>query len=199
MLRAFLPLAACLGLLTTSALGADDKGFVNLIGKDLDGWKTNIFGKDDGKTFTVKDGTIIVRGKPAGYIYTAKSYKNYVLKYDWKFPTDGNSGVLVHIQNHGKSWPKSVEVQGMQRDHGHIFAISGAKGKFQTNRENQKKAIKISDWNTTEMLSLDGALSTKINGLQVSSGKADLTEGPFGFQSEGAELHLKNIKIKVLD
>ncbi len=198
--RTFLPLAACLSLLAGAAVNADDKGFVDLFnGKDLTGWKTNVFGKDDGGVFTVKEGVIVVRGKPNGYFYTEKSYKNYILRFDWKFPTDGNSGLLVHIQKHGKGWPKSVEVQGLQKDHGHIFAIGGAKGTFKTDKEAQAKAIKISDWNTTEVLSRDGSLSSKINGLQISSGKGELTEGPFGFQSEGAELHFKNIKIKVLD
>ena len=36
-------------------------------------------------------------------------------------------------------------------------------------------------------------------GTQVNSGKITLVEGPFGFQSEGSEIHFKNIKIKVLD
>lgn len=199
MFRALLPLAACLGLLASSALGADDKGFVDLIGKDLDGWKTNIFGKDDGKTFKAENGVLIVRGKPNGYIYTAKSYKNYILKYDWKYPTDGNSGLLVHIQGHGKGWPKSIEVQGHQRSHGSIIPIGVKGAKFKVNGANQKKAIKISDWNTTEVTVKNGEIVTTINGLPISTCTSDLTEGPFGFQSEGAELHLKNIKIKVLD
>lgn len=198
-LRTYLPLVG-LALLAGTAVAADDKGFVDLFnGKDLTGWKTNVFGQDDGSVFTVKEGIIVVRGKPNGYFYTDKSYKNYVLRFDWKFPKDGNSGLLVHIQKHGKGWPKSVEVQGMQKDHGRIFAIGGAKGTFKADKAAQAKAIKISDWNTTEVVSQNGSLTSKINGIEVSSGKGELTEGPFGFQSEGAELHFKNIKIKVLD
>ena len=38
--------------------------------------------------------------------------------------------------------------------------------------------------------------TAKINGTEVSSGKSDLTEGPIGFQSEGALIEFKYIKIK---
>ncbi|MCI0684712.1 MAG: DUF1080 domain-containing protein [Gemmataceae bacterium] len=171
-------------------------GFVPLFnGKDLSGWKTV---PETGEPFTVKEGVIVVAGKPAGYFYTGKSYKNYILRFDWKFIKSGNSGLLVHIQAPHKVWPKSVEVQGQQSDHGRIFAIGGASGKFTVSKENQKKAIKIGDWNTTEVVSKDGALTSKINGIEISTGKGNLTDGPFGFQSEGTELHFKNIRIKAL-
>jgi hypothetical protein len=199
--RTALPLAAL--FCAAAILQAGDEGFASLFnGKDLTGWKWIISGADQDKgkdTFTVKDGAIVVSGKPNGYFYTDKSYKNYVLKFDWKFIKDGNSGLLVHITGAHKVWPKCVEVQGLQKDHGNIFAIGGAKGKFKKDAEAQKKAIKIGDWNTTEVLVKDGEITSKINGMQVSTGTCDLKEGPFGLQSEGTELHFKNIKIKVLE
>jgi uncharacterized protein (TIGR03000 family) len=177
---------------------ADAEGFVSLFnGKDLSGWKFEPASAES--AFSVKDGAIVVKGQPPGYFYTDKSYRNYVLRFDWKFIKDGNSGLLVHITGGHKVWPKSVEVQGLQSQHGHIFAIGGAKGKFDTDKEAQKTAIKMGDWNTTEVVSRDGALTSKVNGIQISTGKSDLTEGPFGLQSEGTELHFKNIKIKALE
>jgi Domain of Unknown Function (DUF1080) len=194
--------AAGLGVLAPQAPAGGDKGFVDLFnGKDLTGWKTILSsGKaDEGKVFTVKDGVVVVSGNPNGYFYTEKSYKNYVLRFDWKFIKDGNSGLLVHITGKHKVWPKCVEVQGLQRDHGNIFAINGAKGKFKKDAEAQRKAIKIGEWNTTEVTVKDGEITSSINGTQIAIGKCDLTEGPFGFQSEGTELHFKTIKIKTLD
>jgi uncharacterized protein (TIGR03000 family) len=177
---------------------ADAEGFVALFnGKDLSGWKFEPSTAES--AFSVKDGVIVVKGQPQGYFYTDKSYRNYVLRFDWKFIKDGNSGLLVHITGGHKVWPKSVEVQGLQSRHGHIFAIQGAKGDFKTDEEAQKKAIKMGEWNTTEVISRDGALTSKVNGIQISTGKSDLTEGPFGLQSEGTELHFKNIRIKTLE
>ncbi len=203
LLAAFAVGVSLLISLAHQAQAGDDKGFVELFnGKDLTGWKTILGNKkaDDGKVFSVKESVIVVSGNPSGYFYTDKSYKNYVLRYDWKFIKNGNSGLLVHITGDHKVWPKSVEVQGQQSDHGNIFAIGGAKGKFKKDAAAQKKAIKIGEWNTTEFTVKDGDMTAKINGLVVCTGKAEgVTEGPFGFQSEGTELHFKNIKIKVLD
>lgn len=207
-----LAVVALLGLAVTAVTAADDDGFKQLFnGKDLSGWKTILAGKGDpDKTFKVDDGAIIVSGNPAGYFYTDKSYKNYILRYDWRFKRPkgledeekfgGNSGLLVHITGKHTVWPKCVEVQGENRTHGNIFAIGGAKGSFKFNPSALKKARKsVGDWNTTEVICKDGAITSKVNGVEVSTGKGNLTEGPFGFQSEGAEIHFKNIKIKTLE
>jgi hypothetical protein len=205
-------LAGITGLRGSAAAG--DDGFVSLFnGKDLAGWKTFVGGKGKAaKTFYVEDGAIIVSGSPAGYFYTDKSYKNYVLRFDWRYKRpdslvddekfNGNSGLLMHIQPPQKIWPKSIEVQGMNRNHGMLIPVSGAKiiGKSTFEGAALKKIRKpVGEWNTTEVTSQDGGITAKVNGTLISSGKGNLTEGPFGFQSEGAELHFKNIKIKVLD
>jgi hypothetical protein len=203
-----LALAAGLGLLATGISAdepakADEKGFVPLFnGKDLEGWKLIVQGKaDPEKTFTVKDGVIDVSGNPNGYFYTDKSYKNYVLRFEWRYPKQaGNSGCLVHIQPPQRVWPKCVEVQGLYNDHGHIFAIGGAKGKYSLDKDAQRKALKPhQEWNTTEVISKDGRLTSKINGIQVADGTGDLMEGPIGFQSEGAQIQFKNLRIKVME
>ena len=198
--RRGLPLLALAGaFVLLNAARAQDEGFTSLFnGKDMTGWKFEVGKGDPAKVFTVKDGTIIVSGSPNGYFYTDKSYKNYTLRFDWQYPKkSGNSGLLVHIQSPHKVWPKSVEVQGQHNDHGRIFAIGGAKGKFEVDKAAQKKAIKgVGEWNTTEVICKDGEITSKVNGTQVSTGKGELTDGPFGFQSEGVELWFKNIRIK---
>ena len=200
-LRRGLPLLAAAFVLLGGARAQDD-GFTPLFnGKDFTGWKFVIGAKestDPGKTFAVKDGIIVVSGSPNGYFTTEKSFKNYTLRFDWQYPKkSGNSGLLVHIQPPHKTWPKSVEVQGMHTDHGRIFAIGGAKGKFDVDKDAQKKAIKgVGEWNTTEVICENGKITSKVNGVQVSSGTGELTEGPFGLQSEGVEIWFRNIRIK---
>src|SRR5262249_29521592 len=150
-------------------------------------WKFVIGGKvaEPGKTFTIKEGTIIVSGNPHGYIVTEKPYKNYVIRYDWRYKRpdglkdeekfDGNSGLLVHIQGIGKgTWPPCVEVQGMNRDHGMIFVIGGAKakGSYKFDRAALQKARnKVGEWNTTEVIRKNGEITSKVNGTQVATGK----------------------------
>jgi hypothetical protein len=207
--------AAALGLAlcrpVVDAGGA--KGFKKLFnGKDLTGWK--VFLKDDkadaGKTLVVKDGEIQVSGHPFGYFYTEKPYKNYVIRYSWTYPknqpekTTMNSGLLIHIQEPHKIWPKSVEPQGRYKDHGKLFFIGfpkGANTEQKFDEKAQQKALKASDeWNTTEVTARgDGSVEVRINGQLVTTGKSELTSGPLGFQSEGARIHFKDIMIKSLD
>lgn len=179
---------------------ADEKEFKQLFnGKDMSGFKEVTSAKDGKSPFEVMDGVIHVSGNPSGYFYTEGKYRNFILRFDWKFLKDGNSGLLVHIQEPHKVWPKSIEVQGMQKDHGNIFAIGGAKGSFKKDAAAQKEAIKMGEWNTTEVISQDGKLTAKVNGREVSSGEGELKEGPLGWQSEGAPLQFKSIRIKTLD
>ncbi len=201
------------GLGTAAEDKKDDAGFVNLFnGTDLAGFKFEM-GKSSAppdKTWMVKEGVIVCTGKPAGYFYTDKSYKNYVLRYDWRYKRPdnledeekfgGNSGCLVHIQPPPKIWPKCVEVQGMNRNHGQLLFL-GVKG---MNVRFDKAALtrarhKVGEWNTTEITcKADGTIEAKVNGTPVSSGQSELTEGPIGWQSEGAEIHFRNIKLKQL-
>jgi hypothetical protein len=217
----FLTLAALLAgaALLGSATAADkEEGFTDLFnGKDLTGWKTFLDPKakeaDPAKTWTVTDGIIICTGRPNGFFYTDKSYKDYVLLYDWQYKRPegltreddfkGNSGCLVHIHNPeqpavGGVWPQCVEVQGMNYNHGMLIYLKakGPKPKFDRAAKN-KATHPVGQWNTTEITCKgDGSITAKINGTEVSSGRSDLTEGMIGFQSEGAEIHFRNIKIK---
>lgn len=161
------------------------------------------------KTWRVEEGVIICTGSPNGYFYTDKNFKNMVVRYDWKFkrPANlkddekfgGNSGFLAHIQGEHKVWPKCVEVQGRNMDHGKIFYLGTKGGKATFDADALKKARKpVGEWNTTEMTFQDGKVSAKVNGAVVATGPVEIVDGPFGFQSEGAEIHFKNIKVKEL-
>ena len=214
-LRALLASAV---VLTAVGLAASedqkDDGFTPVFnGRNFAGWKFFVKGGADPKdTWSVKDGVIVCTGKPNGYFYTAKSYKNYALRYDWRYikapagqKSTYNSGLLVHIQNPGTpavggTWPKCVEIQGANANHGMLYFLQAKKlGSNYDKAAKDKATHPIGEWNTTEaVLGADGSITAKINGTPVTSGKSDLTEGPFGFQSEGAEIHFRNIKVKQL-
>ncbi len=181
-------------------------------GKDLTGWKVFLGGKGDPeKSIVVRDGEIQVTGvRPNGYFYTEKPYKNYVLRYTWRYPkeqpkkTSMNSGCLIHIQKPHKVWPQSVEPQCRYSDHGKLYFIGLNRKKHKTeqdfNKKAQKKALKPShEWNTTEVTAkADGSVEVRINGTLVNTGSSTLTSGPIGFQCEGARIHFKDIEIKDL-
>ena len=116
---------------------------------------------------------------------------------------ESNSGALIHLQPpFNKIFPPSLEPQGRYKDHGKIFPMAGVKA--ENNKFDQEaldKALKpLGQWNSTEITcKADGSVSVKVNGTPVSSCTSKLKEGPVGFQSEGHEIHLKNIHLKPLD
>jgi hypothetical protein len=187
---------------------ADEDGFTPLLkGDDPTSFQLVGFGPE---TMTIREGVIRLTGKPNGYFATRESYKNYVVKFDWMYERpeglepgakfDGNSGLLVHIVEPHKVWPKSIEVQLANSDAGNIFAIAG---KFQGKKDPdaQKKAIKpVGEWNEEEVTCKDGAIVCKINGVEVARGTgAQPDRGQIGWQSEGRPIQFRNLRIKTLD
>src|SRR5262245_28045211 len=208
-MKNFVPSLVAVVFLNSAVADDKDESWTALFnGRDLTGWKVVFQDRDKdadpAKTFTVKDAALTVSGKPTCYIHTEKSYANYVLSYDWRFPEGSspksNSGCLVHIQPPAKVMPKSVEPQGRYEDHGKLFFIGGVKGEQTFDADAQKKALKpMGEWSTTEVTcKADGSIMVKLNGVQVSQGKTELTEGPIGFQCEGYEVHFRNIRIREL-
>jgi hypothetical protein len=106
-------------------------------GRDLAGWTQVVKAGEtpDPDTWSVADGVMRCSGKPAGYIRTDGSYKNYNLTLEWRWsgpdlPADNqgrprmrNSGVLVHLGGPDTVWPKSIEAQLMQTNAGDLYDI----------------------------------------------------------------------------
>jgi len=113
----------------------------------------------------------------------------------------GNSGCLIHIgqENALGVWPRSVEVQGLHRQMGLILPIPRSlKCQRTLDSEARTKALKpVGQFNAMEIEVNGGNMVIKLNGTVVSTvSDCELTEGPIGFQSEGAETHWKNIRIR---
>ncbi|HEY8505060.1 MAG TPA: DUF1080 domain-containing protein [Gemmataceae bacterium] len=207
-----LTLLGC-GLLAGARADDPPEGFARLFnGKDLTGFRSVVRGDDadPAKTWSVKDGIIICTGQPYGYLYTERPYKNYVLRYDWRYVRPdglkddsmftGNSGLLVHIQGEHKVWPSCIEVQGMNGHHGEIFRLGEVEFKqTKFDKKAQQAAVKpVGEWNTTEVTCQGNTVTSRLNGTLICSGEGNVSAGPIGWQSEGAEIHLRNICIKEL-
>ena len=80
------------------AAGAEPTALFN--GKDFEDWKLFIPDEniDPLTVWSVKDGVIHCSGNPAGYMRTTKSFTNYKVSVDWRWPEGGgNNGLLLHI------------------------------------------------------------------------------------------------------
>lgn len=205
-------------LLSHSSLTAAEKeGNIKLFnGKDLSGWDTYLRG--DAKpedVWSIKDGVIFCKGKPAGYIITKKEYSDYVLRLEWRWAKKGgrkNSGVFVHVSGPNKIWPKGAEAQLMANHAGDFWLVGGFKLKVDPARQDKRvsrhyfrmeSAGKVEkpegEWNQYEITCKGDEITLKINGKVVNKGTAaESTKGKILLQSEGAEIHFRNITLSPL-
>ena len=189
----------------------DKEGFELLDSLDCFIYRLGHKDAEPARTFKLVDGAIVCSGNPAGYMQTRRSYRNFTLRFEWRFARPagladdskfgGNSGTLLFITSPNALgiWPKSIEIQGMNRDAGMILAIPRAvKCKFAVDEPARKKSIKpLGEWNAEEIVANEGQVAVSINGTKVSTiSECELKEGPIGFQSEGAEIHWRAIRIK---
>lgn len=192
----------------------DEAGFVPLFnGKDFSGIKFYLGadGKaDPAATFRVEEGVLVCSGRPAGYWYTEKNYKDFVLRFEYRYKRPagevdearwaGNSGYLFYFTEH-KVWPRSLEVQGMNRDVLGLIPIGGFKVKrvFEDREARVRVRRPLGEWNEVEIASKDGRMTCRLNGTRISEfAEFEPFESPIAFQSEGAEIHWRRVRLKPL-
>lgn len=193
-------------------LTAPMPGEVSLFnGKDMTGWKAFVpdlasQNQDQMSVWSVKDGVIVCSGKPAGYIQTEKTYTNFVLALEWRFNPEkgaGNSGVLVRKTGEDKVWPRSIEAQLMSGNAGDFWNIGEFPMKVdaaRTKGRNTKKLYAnenpIGQWNHYEIIVNKGDVTLKVNGEVLNTASnAEEIAGTIALQSEGAEIHFRNIRL----
>ena len=71
-------------------------------GENLDGW-TTVGGSTDTKAWEAVDGTLH-RKSGGGDIVTEKEYGNFILDFEWKISSGGNSGLKYKFANFDGSW-----------------------------------------------------------------------------------------------
>ena len=178
-------------------------------GKDFTGWTFCMKGDADPlATWSVTNGVIHCTGKPTGYIRTVQNYQNYELDVTWRFvkivPKADNTGVLVHMQLPDKVWPKCIQVQGKHDRQGDLFLMAGAESKEHKGMD-ANTALPLSgvsaenpvgEWNTANTICSNGVVISYINGkLLNQTTDCTVTSGAVGFQSEGADMEIKQVTL----
>ncbi len=213
--------AAALAVAANLAAAAELPTFRELFnGKDLTGW-VNVNTAPD--TWSVRDGLLVCRGQPIGVMRSDKQYENFVLHIEWRhMEAGGNSGVFVWSEGvpaPGKTLPKGCEVQmlelewpNLNRDKdgkprhpgyvsGELFGANGLtvvpdnpRGTRSMSFENRCKGK--GEWNTYDVVCVDGVIKLAINGKFVNGiSKSSVKKGYLCLESEGAEIHFRNIRI----
>lgn len=189
-------------------------------GKDLSGWVNVNTDKD---TWQVKDGLLVCIGKPIGVLRTEKQYENFILHIEWRhMEPGGNSGVFAWSEGTvpaGRRLPKGLEVQMLELDwvnqhklkdgstppiayvHGELFGANGLtvvpdnpRGARSKSLENRCKGR--GEWNVYDAVFVDGVVKLAVNGKFVNGvSQSSVRKGYLCLESEGAEIHFRNIRI----
>lgn len=194
-------------------------------GRDFDGWylylRDRPRNEDPKNVFQIDDQVLRISGEEFGYLMTEKLYHNFYLKLEFKWgekkwpprlDQKRDSGICYHVPDGtpDKIWPKSLECQIQEGDVGDIWLIDSTTVKMEngirTQPRNFQRVVKMRDsekpngeWNTVEVVSIDGHNRHIVNGVLVAeSYEASEREGRILIQSEGAEVYYRNIQIKEL-
>lgn len=215
---------AAMGLTSCSSPGSTrDAGPQSLFnGRDLSGWRA-LF--DDPQTrldtvWSVRDGIIVCQGEPLGCLATTGTYTNYRLEVDYRWApgkTPGNSGIFGRINGRERALPRCLEVQLKHGNGGDLLGLQGmklsgdpARLKFIAKHEVAGDIAAVSrqvgnerpagEWNHVVVLVQGGKVTTWFNGQRVNEAHdAEILAGPVGLQSEGGEVHFRNVRITRLD
>ncbi len=198
--------------------------FVDLFnGKDLSGF---VDVNTSPATWSVREGNLICSGQPIGVMRTERQYENFILQIEWRhMEAGGNSGVFLWCD--AKPQPRSrlpmgLEVQMLELDwvnqnkrkdgslppiayvHGELFGAGGMTATPENPRGNRSKSVEhrcqgVGKWNKYVVVAVDGNVKLSINGKFVNGIRdASVKKGYICLESEGREIHFRNIKIMEL-
>jgi hypothetical protein len=202
----------------TSSKSTDARTVALFNGVDLTGWKFHLKEPSARMTdvWSVQDGVLMCKGTPLGYLYTEDAFTNFRLKVDWRWAPGtkpGNSGVLLRINGEPKPLPRCTEAQLQSGNAGDLVGLQGMTFKGEAARLVQitnnpatglltilKKAAgkenPPGEWNTYEILADGPRLEVWVNGVKANEATdAEVRAGPVGLQSEGGEVHFRNVRL----
>lgn len=176
----------------------------------------------DDDTWRTEDDLLICKGKPIGVMRSEKQYENFILQVEWRhMEPGGNSGVFVWsdaLPDPKSRLPGGVEVQMLELDwvnlntrdgkkppiayvHGELFGVGGVKTIPDNPRGERSKSVENrakgkGEWNAYTVVCVDGTIKLSVNGKFVNGiSKSTIKKGYLCLESEGAEIHFKNLRI----
>lgn len=173
-------------------------------------------------TWSVKNNLLLCTGQPIGVMRSEKQYENFILHIEWKhLEPGGNSGMFIWSAakpGEENRLPDGVEVQMLELDwvnlnkrngepapiayvHGELFGVGGVKTVPDNPRGERSKSLENlckgkGEWNVYDVICVDGTVKLSVNGKFVNGLRnATQKKGYICFESEGAQIHFRNLKI----
>ncbi len=175
-------------------------------------------------TWSFDKDMLIDSGHPTGVIRTEKQYENFILHIEWRhMEAGGNSGVFVWSNGatvkDGNPYPTGIEVQMLDPEwiylhkkedgtpqtdayiSGEMWGVNGTTTIPDNPRGIRSKGLEIrtkdhGQWNTYDVVCVDGVIKLSVNGKFVNGiSKASQKKGYLCLESEGGEIHFRNLRL----
>jgi hypothetical protein len=173
-------------------------------------------------TWHIDKDLLICSGHPTGVMRSEKQYENFIFHIEWMhMEAGGNSGAFVWSNANPSAdnrLPDGVEVQMLELDwinlnkkdgvtppeayvHGELFGVGGVQTIPDNPRGPRSKSVENrckgrGEWNIYEVVCVDGVIKLSVNGKFVNGiSKSSQKKGYICLESEGAEIHFRNIRI----
>ncbi len=206
-----------------------NKGWVKLFdGKTTQGWHT--YGKTTvGQGWKAENGVLHfdpkAKNNDGGDIVTDKEYSNFHLKLEWKVAPKSNSGILFYVHEepakYKQTYSTGPEMQVLDND-GHPdgkITKHRAGDLYDLVKSSSEPVKRVGEWNLAEIISNNGKLEFKLNGVKVVSTTlwddnwkkliagskfanwenfGTFKSGKIALQDHGDEVWYRNISIKEL-
>ena len=149
---------------------------------------------------------------------TRKSFTSFKLSVEWRWPDKpGNSGVFLRIGGEPKALPRCFECQLKSGDAGTLITFHGLKMDGDAARLSKKSGSEKTgdvtivkkiegnekppgEWNLYELELRGPSLKVSVNGKLVNEATGcEVLAGPVALQSEGGEVHFRNIRLTPLE
>lgn len=182
-------------------------------GRDLSGWSLFVDPEarvDPKNVWSARDGVLRFHSTAKGYIKTERSFANYHLHVEWRWPKDAvvnsNSGVLVHLHGPDAIWPLSFEAQVKNQNAGQIVGM-GLDIPDAPVLVNRKRAPRLAEpsekplgeWNTYEIYCRRDVIEVFINGVKQNHvDKLPASAGAIALQMEGFPIEFRNVWLESL-
>ena len=200
-----------LALIGSRALAATPERVALFNGHDLAGWRLFLAeNKSEPSAATVADGIIHLSSKLSGYLVTEKTFSDYHLHVEWRWPKDAvansNSGVLVHLHGPDAVWPLCFECQLKTGNAGQVVGM-GLDIPAAPMDNKRKRAPKLAassekpftEWNTYEIFCRGDTIEVFINGVRQNFvEKLPASTGGIALQLEGFPIDFRNVWLEKL-
>ena len=192
---------------------ADLPGRVTLWnGTNLTGWKLFLGDAttDPATAWNATDGILRLHTTASGYLRTEKTFSNYRLHAEWRWPKDApansNSGVLLHVHGDDAVWPLCFEAQLKTGNAGQIvgLGLDIPAAPLQANRKRAPRLADVSEkphgeWNAYDLYVSKDTIEAYVNGVRQNRvEQLPATAGAIALQLEGFPVEFRHLWLRPL-